>query len=1581
MILNLAFNKIADYGFINELKTDVFGFDHRENFLKEKLYCNRKYPTLESYNVRLKNLLSDGDAIFNEIKVDKFMVEKCCEAGYDVDKIVKSSDLYITEPNPIHLMHSLARYGLAPYKWEDIVDIPDIWMKWIYFYTYNFYRNMGLEGWKPDHKLHQFNGTSSPGYLYNRYFKTNSDLSVISMGIVDLFEETVKLGIIPASVNCHFEKQCVQEKSKIGEIRTISHSPIHHSLVGKKYVHVIENAFIVNQDKSALLMGHNIFNGGMDDFISSCRIDSKYCHRQEDYSKQDNHENPYLMDVIFQARCDISGMSDFEKKVLTCIEEHNRNPFRVTPFGEVYLATYCKASGACATCLNNCDKHMAINSLEHAIVACEEDGIEFNETNFSRILRRINERYYMAEKTFSDDSLKSVLNDVTPYFMSNDYNLSLQDMILGKFGLLIKKKKLSEFKNNYFTSLDFNYIGPKWLGNYLVNVENRVCPCRPVEKLIFGMCTFNPESKVADYIIDNPNDLLGWAYRLSKLFSYMVHCLNDKKLFGFLKNVRDIIIKDVKDKYEDFKPILDKLMNNQEFDNFTSMFVELRQLGIEDKRPEIWEYEDFYGFVTSMSYKKTVDEFMCNVLYEVERLGIDLSEGNNPVLELLSQLGYNIRNKPGSKFMAAEHPWNILGDKIYPFIGISGVDVSDIVKRNYYSFQTDKIDGPISNLYLDRAFDKLGIKFYNKDINKFSKFSTNFVPICKYTEWNKLLLENEDRSKRIFLVEPIIGYLIYQRKRFIFNSGYTITYSSIGKVRSCDYAVWFDYYSIVNSVDIDQNFKLLELKLREKPVVNDNFRLFNNLSTKNTSVDEFLEFGMPYFGIGDKQDMLKNAVRILEGYYKFCDEKLVHYLAGSNYLDSDLDLQDFENDEISLNNKFLQFINGGPGCGKTEMIAKCVKFLLPKFVKFAIVSSTNEQVINICRRFEKYEIGFKLVCSSTSIMDNIDMLELSRRHSKPSKVVIGTTSMMYRSNSFRRCDCVIVDEITKCTIGEVLLMLSSEHMRNSCNKLILFGDKYQATIYNPNEIKNWYMNPFVESVKSQDCMYLSKTKRFGKNTCAALNILGYREEPITPSFEIDDSLECVYSCSNSCKSHEQIASFEDESTSFCNLVNIEIILNTKLKDYQVIVPYRAQRKLYLEHGIKAITIDSSQGKEFDKVILDITRCNKEANIGFLKNVNRVIVALSRHRTKLLVLGCENIILNSFFKVLIDQSVITLTSSSIPTFGKSIKNVVLKYHSNSVKFNNNVECDAEIYFVDKNCDSHDKNTIDSVANYEIKFDQCSLDIGDFVSKRVDQFDHCVKSPKSVNFKIKNESLRKSNCIVHFVHDFEIARNMNKPCKYGGFAREVMNDNSTGIDSFCNELFETKMLFRDSYERGELLYHITYGKNFKVVYNIITNKTRCWDDFLNFLDDCPVTTFDTIFLGTGLYGYSKESVVDRFLKYEKSLYPVHDLVVNIYTQDFPEGLRNRLGTGRRKNIFYLCAHTHKQDNYSLTLLKQAFGLFLQNISFDCYKNIKSIRIPNPTKQFWIEGTDFYQAIYDVFSKQDGFVIYVDDELMSQ
>ena len=78
------------------------------------------------------------------------------------------------------------------------------------------------------------------------------------------------------------------------------------------------------------------------------------------------------------------------------------------------------------------------------------------------------------------------------------------------------------------------------------------------------------------------------------------------------------------------------------------------------------------------------------------------------------------------------------------------------------------------------------------------------------------------------------------------------------------------------------------------------------------------------------------------------------------------------------------------------------------------------------------------------------------------------------------------------------------------------------------------------------------------------------------------------------------------------------------KDIGIISPYADQVKLISEKtNIEVKTVDGFQGREKEIIIISTVRSNKHGQIGFLKDLRRLNVAITRAKRKLIIIGNSN----------------------------------------------------------------------------------------------------------------------------------------------------------------------------------------------------------------------------------------------------------------------------------------------------------------------------------------------------------------------
>ena len=117
------------------------------------------------------------------------------------------------------------------------------------------------------------------------------------------------------------------------------------------------------------------------------------------------------------------------------------------------------------------------------------------------------------------------------------------------------------------------------------------------------------------------------------------------------------------------------------------------------------------------------------------------------------------------------------------------------------------------------------------------------------------------------------------------------------------------------------------------------------------------------------------------------------------------------------------------------------------------------------------------------------------------------------------------------------------------------------------------------------------------------------------------------SLSNEAEAHLTLLSLQ----AYFELIGKERILQERI-DVGVISPYRAQVQLLRQllrkneslkpfrRFITVNTVDGFQGQERDIIVISLVRSNDEGQIGFLRDLRRMNVAITRARMKVIILG-------------------------------------------------------------------------------------------------------------------------------------------------------------------------------------------------------------------------------------------------------------------------------------------------------------------------------------------------------------------------
>ena len=269
--------------------------------------------------------------------------------------------------------------------------------------------------------------------------------------------------------------------------------------------------------------------------------------------------------------------------------------------------------------------------------------------------------------------------------------------------------------------------------------------------------------------------------------------------------------------------------------------------------------------------------------------------------------------------------------------------------------------------------------------------------------------------------------------------------------------------------------------------------------------------------------------------------------------------------------------------------------------------------------------------------------EIKRIENKMIKDIIEDSDVILSTNSSAaldsisqtKFDVVIVDEASQATIPSVLIPIAKAH------RFILAGDHKQLppTIISDkaHDLQDTLFESLIEKYpyKSQ---LLNVQYRMNKTLMEFPNSEFYNNNLKSDSsvdninlgdiYDIkdDDVLLFIDTCDIE-KNHEKHLK---DSKSIVNHVEARIAIkfaNDYLKeginekDIGIISPYADQVKLISDKtDIEVKTVDGFQGREKEIIIISTVRSNDKGEIGFLKDLRRLNVAITRAKRKLIIIG-------------------------------------------------------------------------------------------------------------------------------------------------------------------------------------------------------------------------------------------------------------------------------------------------------------------------------------------------------------------------
>ena len=389
-----------------------------------------------------------------------------------------------------------------------------------------------------------------------------------------------------------------------------------------------------------------------------------------------------------------------------------------------------------------------------------------------------------------------------------------------------------------------------------------------------------------------------------------------------------------------------------------------------------------------------------------------------------------------------------------------------------------------------------------------------------------------------------------------------------------------------------------------------------------------------------------------------------------------------ENQQFAIFKSILStdymLIHGFPGSGKTTFISLLTRILYSLNKKILIVAHTNTAVDNILLKLKKKKIPF---CRITNNYDKIhndlkeNILNIHKYNSVKewddflsNNLIFATTlfGISHKLFSYQKFDYCIVDEACQAfeieLLGALLIskvfILVGDPNQLSAILLSIPPEKQPQLLFlrllkgkyidNNNEHDNVYiklnlqyrMNEKIMQI-SNECMYNNcmkcanekVAKQFLKinNFDSFNNIKKWVKDILNPEkpvlfIDYNDILNHIDYVNNNESDKNDI-----EINIIFEIISVLNILNFNMNEIGIITPYKTQENALKEklnkfiHPNNIYTIDKSQGIEKEIIFVSFVKTNEKTKL--LTDNARINVAFTRPRSKLILIGITNVLIN------------------------------------------------------------------------------------------------------------------------------------------------------------------------------------------------------------------------------------------------------------------------------------------------------------------------------------------------------------------
>lgn len=506
-------------------------------------------------------------------------------------------------------------------------------------------------------------------------------------------------------------------------------------------------------------------------------------------------------------------------------------------------------------------------------------------------------------------------------------------------------------------------------------------------------------------------------------------------------------------------------------------------------------------------------------------------------------------------------------------------------------------------------------------------------------------------GRREKLSENVQGYMIEE---------YLEEWTNCVIQKSKDYLDKFKNQVEINEHIRDKYNLILEIEKLQDKVTN----LDNQILKNKVKLDKINE---KYFKVNDTLEEIKRfSIKVKNKSKQVIDDNIYNLIDG------------FMQDYLNLGNQFLKNIDEANeiSSSKSELEESIEEIELNK-EKILENIKTGKEILDVKDDFEYYdikkdvelkikekEVEYKKLSNVESIVkewiERIGIGEDFFSEAINSATIIGATCLgiaNIASTASLVFDWVIIDEAGRATPPEILVPMVLG------KRIILVGDHKQLPPIidrdlDDNKLKELNIKKYeleeslfeyiAKNINEECKQMLSKQYRMSPGIGNLIGDVFYDKglkSGITFSdrnhgLELWKNKSVVWLSTSKCKNKLE----KKIGTTYINKCEIDQIFKTLkdidkecikkniIKEVGIIAGYQAQKNsikkeyesqyksMFKKITVEINTVDAFQGRETDIILYSIVRSNKEGNIGFLKDMRRLNVALSRARELLILIG-------------------------------------------------------------------------------------------------------------------------------------------------------------------------------------------------------------------------------------------------------------------------------------------------------------------------------------------------------------------------